>query len=90
MLVESMFIIVGMQKRPANNNILPLIKPNLTNADITIEFLQENYKIIASIIEQYGDIYLPIFIRIHKEVEQRKEYKSFKEIALQVAVNDSK
>ncbi len=60
-------------------------KINLKSDDITIELLEEAHKASAEIVKRHGDNYLPIFIRMHKEIEQRKNNQSYKEIALQIA-----
>ena len=44
---------------------------------------------MAEIVQRYGDIYLPLFIRILKEIEERKTQQSYKEIALQMLNNKS-
>ncbi|MDN5201493.1 hypothetical protein QQ008_08975 [Fulvivirgaceae bacterium BMA10] len=43
---------------------------------------------MARAVEKYGDQYLPAFIRIHNEIENRKKELSYKKIALQIAAND--
>ncbi len=64
--------------------IIPQKRKQLTQEDITIELLQEASLVMAEILQQYGDIYLPIFIRVLKEIEKRKHQQSYKEIALQM------
>ena len=64
-------------------------RKRLTEGDITMELLKEVSLVMAEIIERYGDIYLPIFIRILKEIEERKNQQSYKEIALQMLNNKS-
>lgn len=61
----------------------------LSEADITLELLNEVCLIMAEIVQIYGDRYLPIFIRILKEVELKKEQQKYKEIALQMLSNKS-
>lgn len=53
--------------------------------DITIELLLDCYHIVARIVERYGDTYLPIFIRLHKEIENRKEHDRMMGYALAMA-----
>ena len=55
---------------------------------VTDEELEKPYKIIAKIVRDYGDKYLPIFQRIHDEVERRKANQGLKDIALQIAQNE--
>lgn len=54
---------------------------------VTDEELERAYRIIAKIVHDYGDKYLPIFQRIHEEVEARKAKQGLKDIALLVAQN---
>ncbi|WP_303316866.1 hypothetical protein Q4Q34_08660 [Flavivirga abyssicola] len=62
-------------------------RKKLNKDDITMELLQEASLIMAEIVQKYGDIYLPIFIRILKEIEKEKSNQSYKEIALQMLNN---
>lgn len=60
-----------------------------SNVDaITLSELEEGYKTIALMIRHYGDIYLPIFIRLHKEIEAKRNSQMFKSLAMKVA-NDN-
>lgn len=54
---------------------------------VTDEEIETAYIIMAKIIRDYGDKYLPIFKRIHEERELRKANQGLKNIALQVAQN---
>lgn len=54
---------------------------------ITDEQIETAYIIIAKIIRDYGDRYIPIFKRVHDERERRKADMRLKNIALQVAEN---
>ena len=47
--------------------------------------LEEAYQIMARIVRDYGDKYLPVFKRLHEEREVRKANQGLKDIALQVA-----
>lgn len=49
--------------------------------------IEECYSIIAKIIRDHGDTYLPIFKRVHEEREKRKTMQDLKSIALRVACN---
>lgn len=55
-------------KEPSFLNIV-----HYTKEDITLELIEECYQFMALIVDKYGDTYLPIFIRLHKEIEKRKE-----------------
>ena len=56
--------------------------PNQTVSD---ERLSEAYKKIAQIVSEHGDAYLPIFERLHKELEERDAKKSMMSLAKSVA-----
>lgn len=56
-----------------------------TSILVTDEDLEAAYKIMAMIVRNYGDKYLPVFKRIHEEREFRKAQQSLKNIALQIA-----
>lgn len=52
---------------------------------ITDGELEKCYRTIACIVRDRGDKYLPVFQRIHQEVENRKGQRELKDIALQTA-----
>ncbi len=52
---------------------------------ITIDKLHGANLIAARIVAKYGDAYLPVFNRLHKEVQKQKESEEIKNIALTVA-----
>lgn len=55
---------------------------------VTDENMEAAYVIMAKIIRDHGDKYLPIFKRIHEERELRKANQDLRNIALQVAKTD--
>ncbi len=61
----------------------------IKDEEINLEIINEASLAIAEIIQQYGDMYLPIFIRLLKEAEEYKNRQSYKEIALQMLSNRS-
>ena len=58
--------------------------------DVTMRELYECYNKLACIIKAHGDEYLPLFERVHNEIESRKEKNRMVDIALRVAENNSK
>lgn len=52
---------------------------------LTDENLQAAYKIIAGIVKQHGESYLPVFKRVHEEVKLREEQNDLLSIAEQIA-----
>jgi hypothetical protein len=53
--------------------------------DITDEMLLESYTIMAHIVNPHGDSYLPIFERLHTEIEKRKTKKELLDTAMQLS-----
>ncbi len=52
---------------------------------VTIEELTRAVKIAARVVTLYGEVYLPIFNRVHAELEKAKQNRSETEIALDLA-----
>lgn len=52
---------------------------------LTIEDYKRAYKIAAKIVSKYGDKYLPIFERAHKEFMKAEANLDLKAIALRIA-----
>ena len=78
-VIQTPFFYLGLRMYPIRKK-----RKNLKEEEITMELLQEASVTMAEIVQRYGDMYLPIFIRILKEIEKRKEQQSYKEIALQM------
>jgi len=51
--------------------------------------LDRCYRIMASVVRKHGDDFLPIFERLHKEIQAREERNKLKEIANTVAKKSS-
>jgi len=68
---------------------LPFKKQYIDPNDIDLEMLEEAHKIMAKVVKKYGNRHLPLFIKIHNEIEDRKKELSYQGIALQIASNDS-
>lgn len=47
------------------------------------EDIQRAYKIAAKVVAMYGDIYLPIFMRLHNELKKIEEREKIKLLALE-------
>tara|TARA_R110000868_G_scaffold1211_2_gene9368 strand:- start:95309 stop:95578 length:270 start_codon:yes stop_codon:yes gene_type:complete len=58
--------------------------------DVSMRELYECYNKLACIIKEHGDEYLPLFERVHNEIESRKEKNRMVDIALRVAESNSK
>lgn len=63
------------------------MKPLKGFEGVTDAEIEKCYSIIAKIIRDYGDVYLPIFQRVHEEREKRKLMEDMKSIALRVAAS---
>ena len=53
--------------------------------DVTDELLHESYLFMAHIVRTYGEPFLPIFERLHSEIEVRKEKRALLETAIGVS-----
>ncbi|MBK8227480.1 MAG: hypothetical protein IPK70_09945 [Flavobacteriales bacterium] len=56
-------------------------------ATVTDTMLDDAYAVMARIIRDGGDKYLPIFKRLHEEKEMRKATNDLKKVALHVAAD---
>lgn len=54
---------------------------------VSDEDVEKAYKIMATIVRNHGDKYLPVFKRLHDEMETRKAKRDLKNIALQIAAD---
>lgn len=52
--------------------------------------LDRCYKIMAKVVKKHGDDFLPIFERLHKEIQAREERNKLRNIALKVADENEK
>lgn len=57
---------------------------------ISDELLEECYIYMAFVVEDYGEKFLPIFERLHREREKRKSQKEMLEIALSISKTNPK
>lgn len=55
------------------------------NEELTMEELYECYNSLARIVKKYGNEYLPLFERVHNEIEMRKKKNRLLDIAMDVA-----
>jgi hypothetical protein len=51
----------------------------------SLEKLEHAYQIAAKVVSLYGDAYLPIFERLHLDLEDQKKNRDLKRIALDTA-----
>lgn len=57
----------------------------IQDKDITDELLKESYIFMAHIVKTYGEQFLPIFERLHSEIESRKEKQSMLDTAMELS-----
>jgi hypothetical protein len=55
------------------------------NRNITLADISRARTVIAKAIELYGDVYLPIFIRLNEEYESAKRQDNMISLALSIA-----
>lgn len=57
----------------------------IQDKDITDELLKESYIFMAHIVKTYGEQFLPIFERLHSELESRKAKRSMLDAAMELS-----
>ncbi|MBL3591682.1 MAG: hypothetical protein JMN24_18160 [gamma proteobacterium endosymbiont of Lamellibrachia anaximandri] len=57
----------------------------LSKEDITLDDIINAYEVVARIVTIYGDIYLPIFERLHREIEEHKMKNKMLNIAKDIS-----
>ena len=62
-------------------------KSNERTIQFSIEELGRALKIAARVVALYGEIYLPIFNRLHAEMTKAKEDENAKALALRIALS---
>lgn len=59
--------------------------PKILDRDVSDEMLEESYLTMAQIVKLYGERYLPIFERLHEEIQSRENKKALLDAALKAA-----
>jgi len=59
------------------------------NCPVSLDELEYAYNIYAWVVKQYGEKYLPTFIRLHEEIQKRKTYLAYIEEAIGAPSNDN-
>lgn len=57
----------------------------MSNKIFTYEEVKKIHAIAAKIVAKHGDTYLPLFIRVHEELEKSRLQNDMKAIALKIA-----
>jgi hypothetical protein len=52
---------------------------------LTIGQLREAYQIAAELVARFGDAHLPVFKRLHKEIQRAEQIHEIKSVALRLA-----
>lgn len=60
-------------------------RQNVEDIDVTDELLYESYVFMANIVRTYGEQFLPIFDRLHSEIEIREKKRSLLEVATEIS-----
>lgn len=58
---------------------------NIRDEDVTDTMLEECYIMMANIVKDHGELYLPIFERLHEELKIRKSKKDLIGLAHRVS-----
>ena len=54
----------------------------IRDKDVTDKMLQESYIVMAEIVKCYGEHYLPIFERLHEEIDNRRKTRKLSIICI--------
>ena len=57
----------------------------IQDKDVSDEMLHESYIVMAEIVQCYGEQYLPIFERLHEEIDSRQKKRELLDAALKAA-----
>jgi len=60
----------------------------IQDKDVTDTMLQESYVIMAEIVKTYGEQYLPIFERLHEEIDDRQKKRALLDAVLKASIPD--
>lgn len=63
--------------------------PELRDKDVSDQMLQDCYVVMADIVNRYGEEYLPIFQRLHEEIESRRMTKELLDAALKATTGEA-
>ncbi len=58
-----------------------------SNAEYSIEELENTLNAVAGIIKLHGDVYLPIFRRIYEELQTARQNQEIRAIAMKLVSN---
>ena len=61
----------------------------IIESDISFDVLKESYQFMAHIVTEYGDVYFPIFEKLHQELERSKKRQCLLKTAFKVSVDNS-
>ena len=64
-------------------------KPIRHEKDVTLPMLKEAYTVAAKAVADHGEVYLPIFERLHNEIEERQARDKMLAAAIEIAVDKS-
>ncbi len=81
-------LVAGNEKciLPNENMLVELPEISMTKIDgLTFEEIHKLYRVAARVVAMYGDAYLPVFSRLHTEVEKINTLENIKSVALEMA-----
>lgn len=61
----------------------------IQDKDVSDKILQESYIVMAEIVQTYGEQYLPIFERLHEEIDSRQQKRELLDAALKAATGET-
>ncbi len=71
-----------------NDQFTDAARTVLQDSDVTDEMLHDSYILMADIVRTHGEQFLPIFERLHSEIEAREAKKSLLDTAIRMSRAD--
>ncbi len=68
-----------------SSTLIATIEARLEKGDINYNDVAQAYQLLARIVSKYGDKYLPLFERLHREVKKYEDQNDLLQLAKQVA-----
>ena len=75
------------QHKPSNTPHTKIV--TIADEEIPLVLLEESYNVTACSVTQYGDTYLPIFERLHRELNKQSAKQLLLKKAFDISVGNS-
>ena len=78
-----------LAKIKAQIHDLPEATLIIKDEDVTLERLNNCYTAIAKIVVTHGEVYFPIFERLHREIQEFETRKKLLKLAFEASTNET-